>query len=384
MEPIIKQYNNWDDYNLNDDLLKGIYAYGFDNPSEIQKIAISPIIENRDIIAQAQSGTGKTGTFSIGILESINTKLDATQVIILSPTRELTNQTSNVISKIGQFIPNLKIKTLVGGESIQKDISYLKYKNPHIIVACVGRLCDLIERKFIKLDNITTVCFDEADEMIKDSFKDNIITILNKLKPDVQKILFSATRSSDINLFIKEYLIDPVKIFVDKEKISLECIQQFYIALNNDHDKYDALKYLFNKMAITQCIIYINSLERLQSLYDTMIKDEYPVGCIHSSLERNERENTLCNFRNGKYRVLLSSDITARGIDVQQVGLVINFDVPKNISTYLHRIGRGGRWGRKGNAINFITQSDLYTMRKIENYYKVNIKEFISDDQLDF
>lgn len=382
MEPIIKQYNTWDDYNLKDELLKGIYTYGFENPSEIQKIGIAPIIENKDLIAQAQSGTGKTGTFSIGLLQSINSSVDTTQVIILSPTRELTKQTANVISKFGQFIPKLKIKSLVGGESIQKDISYFKNNTPHIIVACIGRLYDLIERKRINLNHVSTICLDEADEMVKDSSLNDIINILEKLKPNVQKILFSATRSSNINIFINDFLTDPVKIFVDKEKISLECIQQFYIPLNSDHDKYDALKYLFNKMSITQCIIYINDIGRLQSLYDTMIKDDFPVGCIHSSLERDERENTLCDFRTGKYRVLLSSDITARGIDVQQVGLVINFDIPKNISTYLHRIGRGGRWGRKGNAINFITPADLYNMRKIEKFYKVSINEFTSEDQL--
>lgn len=384
MEEIVKQYNNWDDYNLNSHLIKGIYSYGFENPSEIQKIGIAPIIEKKDLIAQAQSGSGKTGTFSIGILQNINTTVETTQTIILSPTRELTNQISNVISKIGQFIPNLKIKTLVGGENIQKDISYLKYKTPHIIIACVGRLYDLFQRGFIKLQDVSTICLDEADEMLKDSFKANIINILDQLNPNVQKILFSATRSSEVNIFINTYLQSPIKIFVDKEKISLECIRQFFIPLNGDHDKYDALKYLFNKMSITQCIIYVNDLNRLTSLYDTMIKDDFPVGCIHSSLERNERETTLSNFRNGKYRVLLSSDLTARGIDVQQVGLVINFDVPKNINTYLHRIGRGGRWGRKGNAINFITPRDLYTMQKIEKFYNVTIHEFSSEDQLNF
>lgn len=384
MESITKEYNKWDDFNLNEELLKGIYSYGFDSPSEIQKKGIIPIIEKKDLIAQAQSGSGKTGTFSIGILQNINTTVETTQTIVLSPTRELTNQISNVISKIGQFIPNLKIKTLVGGENIQKDISYLKYKTPHIIIACVGRLYDLFQRGFIKLQDVSTICLDEADEMLKVSFKANIINILDQLNPNVQKILFSATRSSDVNIFINTYLQSPTKILVDKEKISLECIRQFFIPLNSDHDKYDALTYLFNKMSITQCIVYVNNLDRLTSLYDTMINDDFPVGCIHSSLERNERENILSNFRNGKYRVLLSSDLTARGIDVQQVGLVVNFDIPKNVNTYLHRIGRGGRWGRKGNAINFITQRDVYTMQKIESHYKVTIHEFTSEDQLNF
>jgi len=375
----IIKYENWDNFNLKDDLLRGIYSYGFENPSNIQQIAIKPALDKRDLIAQAQSGSGKTGTFTISILELININVNKTQAIVVAPTRELATQISNVFSNIGSFMKNLKIKTLVGGSPIQKDISYLKYKKPHVIIGCIGRINDMVNRKLLQIDELKILCLDEADELLSNTFRIQMQHLIQNINKSAQILIYSATISNEIIELTNLFMNDPVKIIVEKEKLSLECIEQMFIPLNSDMHKYEMLKYLFEKISITQCIIYVNDINRVQELTDAMNKDGFPVCCIHGSCERAERDNILHDFRNGKFRVLISSNITARGIDIQQIGIVINFDVPKNVNTYLHRIGRSGRWGRKGMAINFVTRYDVHHMRKIENHYKISITELNPD-----
>lgn len=369
------KYENWDDFNLKDDLLRGIYSYGFENPSNIQQIAIKPALDKRDLIAQAQSGSGKTGTFTISILELININVNQTQAIVVAPTRELATQISNVFSNIGSFMQNLKIKTLVGGSPIQKDISYLKYKKPHVIIGCIGRINDMVNRKLLQIEELKILCLDEADELLSNTFRIQMQQLITNINKSAQILIYSATMSNEIINLTNLFMNDPVKIIVEKEKLSLECIEQMFIPLNSDMHKYEMLKYIFEKVSITQCIIYVNDINRVQELTDAMNKDGFHVCCIHGSCERTERDNILHDFRNGKFRVLISSNITARGIDIQQIGIVINFDVPKNVNTYLHRIGRSGRWGRKGIAINFVTRYDVHHMKKIENHYKISITE---------
>lgn len=371
----IIKYENWNNFNLKDDLLRGIYSYGFENPSNIQQIAIKPALDKRDLIAQAQSGSGKTGTFTISILELININVNQTQAVVVAPTRELATQISNVFSNIGSFMKNLKIKTLVGGSPIQKDISYLKYKKPHVIIGCIGRINDMVNRKLLHIDDLKILCLDEADELLSNTFRIHMQQLITNINKSTQILIYSATMSNEIINLTNLFMNDPVKIIVEKEKLSLECIEQMFIPLNSDMHKYEMLKYIFEKVSITQCIIYVNDINRVQELTDAMNKDGFPVCCIHGSCERTERDNILQDFRNGKFRVLISSNITARGIDIQQIGIVINFDVPKNVNTYLHRIGRSGRWGRKGMAINFVTRYDVHHMKKIENHYKISITE---------
>jgi translation initiation factor 4A len=368
----------WDAYNIKEELLRGIYAYGFENPSEIQKKAIMPIINGRDIFAQAQSGSGKTGTFSIGTLQNIDTKINAIQAIILAPTHELAKQISNVISSLGNFMEGLKVKTIIGGTSIQEDTANIRENCPHIIVGCSGRIYDMIVRKYLKISNVKMLILDEADEMLSKGFKDQIYNIFQHLSKDIQLVLFSATMPEDILKLTHKIMRNPVKITMKKEELNLECIQQYFVALRDDHNKYDTLKDLFSAITVNQCIIYCNNVKRVIDLQNAMTNDGYSVCSIHSSMDKTEREKVFAGFRTGSYRVLISSNITARGIDVQQVSTVINFDVPKCVHTYLHRIGRSGRWGRKGLAINFVTKKDIFTMRKIENYYKINISELPS------
>ena len=370
--PIVQ---TWDEYDIKSELLRGIYAYGFENPSEIQKKAIMPIIKGRDIFAQAQSGSGKTGTFSIGTLQNIDTSINCIQAIILAPTHELAKQISTVITNLGAFMEGLVVKTIIGGTSIQEDVADIREKCPHIIVGCTGRIYDMIIRKYLKVSNVKMLVLDEADEMLSKGFKDQIYNIFQHLSQKLQLVLFSATMPEDILNMTQKIMKNPVAITMKKENLNLDCIKQYFVALGDDLHKYDTLKDLFSTISVNQCIIYCNNVKRVIDLQSAMTNDGYSVCSIHSSMDKAEREKVFANFRQGTYRVLISSNITARGIDVQQVSTVINFDVPKCVHTYLHRIGRSGRWGRKGLAINFITKRDVFTMKKIEKYYNISIDE---------
>ena len=375
----IKVINNWDDYDLREDILRGIYSYGFENPSQIQKTAILPIIENRDVIAQAPSGTGKTGTFSIASLQRVNVEENKTQVLILAPTHELVKQISEVITSIGTSINNLKIKTLIGGTSVIDDAEELKKNVPHIIIGSVGRVSDMIRRRNIKTFDIKLFVLDEADEMLSGGFLENIHHMFLSFNKDIQVAIFSATLPKEILELTNKFMRNPIKLTIEAEKLNLEGIEQYFVALNSDQDKYETLKDLFGKLSINQTIIYVNSVNRVIDLHQAMIKDGCACCCIHSSMTSSERHSTLESFRKGTNRVLISSNVTARGIDVQQVSMVINFDIPRCVHNYLHRIGRSGRWGRKGIAINFVTREDINTMRKIENHYNSKISELTAN-----
>jgi translation initiation factor 4A len=377
IENDLSQYHTekWEDFNIKTDLLRGIYNMGFEKPSPIQQKAIKPIIMKRDIIGQAQSGSGKTGTFTIGVLEIIDISIKATQAIILAPTHELANQIANVVKTIGNVMNGLVIQLLIGGTSIHEDINLLNNNTPHVVVGCPGRVFDTIKRQQLNMSNIRIFVLDEADEILSSGFKDQIYNIFQYLPSTIQVALFSATMPTEMLQLTNKFMRNPVKIIMKNEELNLECIEQFYIALQNDNAKYDMLKTLFEYFNVSQCIIYANSVQRVVDVYNNMINDGFSVCCIHSNMNKQEREEVFSNFKNGSARVLISSNITSRGIDVQQVSTVINYDIPQCVHNYLHRIGRSGRWGRKGLAINFVTRRDICHMRNIETHYKSTIQE---------
>jgi translation initiation factor 4A len=374
-----KTINTWDDFNLKTDLLRGIYTYGFENPSEIQKKAILPIINGRDTIAQAQSGTGKTGAFSISTLHRIDVTKKELQGLIIAPTHELAKQITNVITSLGNSMEGLVIKTLVGGTSVQQDITDMYENPPHIIVGCAGRIFDMIRRRNINANTIKIFVLDEADEMLSGTFKDQVYNIFQHFNENIQVAIFSATMPDEILTLSNKFMRNPVKITMKKEDLNLDGIQQYFVAIQNDFFKFETLKQLFTMISVNQCIIYCNSVKRVIDLHRAMTDEGFSVCAIHSSMDKTERDNTFRNFRTGSYRVLISSNITARGIDVQQVAVVINFDITNCVHTYLHRIGRSGRWGRKGLAINFVTKRDIGYMRNIEDHYKISISELPKD-----
>ncbi len=383
----IYQINSWDDIEMDQSILRGIYSYGFENPSPIQQKSIKPIIMGKDIIAQAQSGTGKTAAFSVGALASVNLKENNTQVLVLSPTRELTVQTANVMTSLGSMMKGLRVQTLFGGsqhrenEEINNNDNFKKL-NPHIICGCPGRVFDMMRKDKITSKKIRLVILDEADEMLSSGFKEQIYNIFQYFNSTIQVALFSATLPHNVFSIINKIMRDPVKIYVKAEMLTLEGIKQFYVGVEDDKQKYAILKDLFKFISLSQCIIYCNSVKRVADLFDAMREDEFPVCCIHSSMEKIDRDASFLEFRNGKSRVLISSNVTARGIDIQQVSTVINFDIPKDIHTYLHRIGRSGRWGRKGVGINFVTKRDISKLKEIERHYACEINELPSE--LDF
>jgi translation initiation factor 4A len=385
-----KSYNNeetiqdWEDkkLNLKTKILRGIYAFGFEQPSSIQKKAILPMVKKykgktRDIIAQAQSGTGKTGAFTISTLQIINENKKATQAMILAPTHELANQIKNVLDGISSY---LKITTqlLIGGPPVDSDKKKINDDCPHIVIGTPGRVHDLIRRNILKTEDLSLIVLDEADEMLSSGFQEQVYNIFRYMPDSIQIGLFSATWPDELDELSK-MLRDPIKILVKSDELSLKGIAQYYINIDSDQQKYETIKDLFSTLSISQAIIYCNSVKRVDDLADAMLSDEFPVEKIHGKMNQIERKDIFNKFKTNGCRVLITSDLFARGIDCQQVSIVINFDIPKNEHTYLHRIGRSGRWGRKGVAINFQTKYDSYKLTKIQQYYDTVITEMPSD-----
>jgi translation initiation factor 4A len=374
-ESIIQTFNTWDDLELDKDLLRGIYAHGFEKPSPIQSKAIKPILNGSDLIAQAQSGTGKTGSFTIGALSKIKISENSNQVLIMAPTHELAHQITSVINSLAAMMIGIRVKTIVGGSSIDDDAEEMRKSPPHIIVGCPGRIYDMIRRRHITAGKLKLVILDEADEMLSSGFKEQVYNVFKHLNKNVQIALFSATLPSNIFQITNKFMRNPVTICVKAERLTLEGIKQYFVAINDDREKYNTLKDLYQRITVAQCIIYANSVKRVNDLYEAMKEDGFPVVCLHSNMERSERERVFKEFRTGSARVLISSNITSRGIDIQQVSVVINFDLPRDTHNYLHRIGRSGRWGRKGTGINFITRRDVQKIKEIEQYYSTQIEE---------
>jgi translation initiation factor 4A len=293
----------------------------------------------------------------------------------MAPTHELAKQISSVITSLSSMMEGIRIKTIVGGSSIDEDVMSMRENPPHIIVGCPGRLYDMIRRRHINANKFKLIILDEADEMLSAGFKEQVYNIFQHLNTNAQIALFSATLPNNILQITTKFMRNPIKICVKSESLTLEGIKQHYVALEDDRQKYLTLKDIYQYISMSQCIIYANSVKRVMDLFSAMKEDNFPVSCIHSNMEKSEREQSFKEFRTGQSRVLISSNITSRGIDIQQVSVVINFDLPKDIHTYLHRIGRTGRWGRKGTGINFITRRDIFKMKEIESYYSTEITE---------
>jgi translation initiation factor 4A len=364
---------SFDTLDLNENLLRGIYSYGFENPSKIQQLAIPKIIEGKDLIAQAQSGTGKTGAFVIGVLNKINIKEKSTQVLILSPTHELVHQINEVVEELSNYLDITSMKVL-GGTNMNECRKELE-KNPQIIIGTPGRVLDMIQKQCLFTEKLNTLVFDEADEILSYGFKESIYHIIQYMSKDAQICLFSATMPTEVLELSEKFMNNPEKILVKKEQLTLEGITQFYINIRVNEWKFDVLKDLYDTINISQCIIYINSKNKLMDVYDSLIRENFPVAYIHGELQATERKEVMEKFRAGQSRILLSTDLLSRGIDVQQLSLVINFDIPKSKETYIHRIGRSGRYGRKGVAINLITDRDITSMKEIESHYDTQINE---------
>jgi len=365
--------DNFDNMNLAEDLLRGIYAYGFEKPSAIQQRAILPLCKGLDIIAQAQSGTGKTSTFTIGILHSLDFSLLECQALVLAPTRELAQQIQKVVLALGDYL-NVRCHACIGGTRVRDDITKLQ-SGLHIVVGTPGRVYDMLKRRVLLPEHIKMFILDEADEMLSRGFKDQIYDIFQVLTSRLQVGLFSATMPPEALEITQRFMNNPVRILVKRDELTLEGIKQFYIAVEREEWKLDTLCDLYDTLNITQAVIFCNTRRKVDWLTDKMRGREFTVSSTHGDIGQKERDVILNEFRTGSSRVLITTDLLARGIDVQQVSLVINYDLPRNLENYIHRIGRSGRFGRKGVAINFVTAEDTRTLRELETFYNTTIDE---------
>lgn len=373
MEEDKKNNGSFEDLSLKDTLLRGIYSYGFEVPSAIQSKSVPVIKSEKDLIAQAQSGTGKTGAFVIGSLERVNEEEKSTQVIIISPTRELSKQTSEVVGELSKYM-TVSHMEVVGGTDIFKCRSDLD-KLPQIVIGTPGRILDMISKKSLFTDKLVSIVFDEADEILSYGFKETIYNIVKCIPEKCQICLFSATMPDEVIELTNSFMNKPESILVKKEALTLEGITQFYINIKVSDWKYDILKDLYDTISISQCIIYFNSKNKLNEIYKSLTDEQFPVSMIHGELSTEERKQTMNEFKSGQTRILLSTDLLSRGIDIQQLSLVINFDLPRTKETYIHRIGRSGRYGRKGVAINFVTERDLKNLEELKEFYNTKIEE---------
>lgn len=348
-------------------------AYNFEKPSAIQQRAILPITQGRDVIAQAQSGTGKTATFSISILQSIDVTVRETQALVLSPTRELATQIQSVVLALGDYM-NVQCHACIGGTSIGEDIRKLEY-GQHVVSGTPGRVFDMIRRRSLRTRNIKMLVLDEADELLNKGFKDQIYDVYRYLPPATQVILLSATLPYDVLEMTTKFMTDPIRILVKRDELTLEGIKQFFVAVEKEDWKFDTLCDLYDTLTITQAVIFCNTRRKVDWLTEKMRASNFTVSSMHGEMVQKERDAIMAEFRGGTSRVLITTDVWARGIDVQQVSLVINYDLPANRENYIHRIGRSGRFGRKGVAINFVTVDDVRILRDIEQFYSTQIDE---------
>ena len=370
----ITNYDTFESLELKESLLRGIYAMGFEKPSVIQQKAIKPFLEGKDLIAQAQSGTGKTATFGISLLQSLDESLKETQAVIVSHTRELSNQIYTVLTNLSSYM-DISLYQVTGGTSVNRMMEELNNK-PQIIIGTPGRILDMMNKKAIDVTTIKYVTIDEADEMLSSGFVNQIKDLFKFLYDNkIQVGLYSATMPHEFFDVTKRFMNQPLKILVKNDELTLEGIKQFYINVERMEYKFDTLCDLYGMISVSQSIIYCNSKKLVDELSFKLRQKDFTVASIHSEMSQDERNDVVKKFRTGESRILLSTDLLSRGIDVQQVSIVINFDIPYSIDNYIHRIGRSGRFGRKGVAINLITYSDIRKLHDIEKYYSTQIDE---------
>lgn len=373
----LKVYDTFEEMKLREEILQGIYAYGFEAPSAIQRKAIVPFVTGRDLIAQSQSGTGKTATFVIGMLQQLDPKNRNLQAVILAPTRELAKQIYKVVKDLNDYT-KYEVKMVIGGMRRSK-YSYDYDDEYQIMVGTPGRISDMITKKLVDMRHLKVLIMDEADEMLSQGFREQMVKILNGIPEESQVGLFSATIPPEMIKITKKFMNKPLQILVKKSEVTLEGIKQYYVVIDNEDDKFDCLCELYSTIRITQSIIYVNHKSTVSWLTKNLEERDFTVSCISGGMTSEERNEIMEKFIKGDTRILISTDLLSRGIDVQQVSLVLNYDIPYDKETYVHRIGRSGRYGRKGVAINFVSHKDYKKFKAIIDHYETTIEELPSD-----
>ncbi len=358
---------------LNDNIQRALDEMGFEEGTQIQQEAIPVILEGKDIVGQSNTGTGKTAAFGIPILEKIDKDLRMPQAIVLLPTRELAVQVANEFRKYGKYMDGIKTVTVYGGADIREQINKLK-GGAQIIVGTPGRVIDLIDRHVIKLSELRMAILDEADEMLKMGFREDIELILSKIDHPVQTLLFSATIPDEMKNIIKKFLTNPVSVKALRDGITAKEVKQSYFLVKHS-DKVDALSRLIDTYTPRLALVFCNTKRSVDELYDKLIERGYNCDKMHGDIKQSQRIDTLNKFNSGLIEILIATDVAARGLDIKEVDIVINFDIPSKEDYYVHRIGRTGRAGKEGASFTLVSAKEIKKLESIEKYTKKPIRK---------
>jgi len=363
------------------EILNGIYAYGFERPSPIQSKSIKTMFDKKDMIVQSHSGTGKTGAFVIGMLTLINKSIQHPQGLIIVNTKELAIQVNHVVKNISSYM-KLSSSLCVGG-LVNSFENLREAQRSHILIGTPGRILDLMKKDQSLFNKLKILIMDEADILLGSNFIEQIKNIFGLIPMDVQTCIFSATYNADVMEMTKNFMENPVKIMIEPEKVNLASIKHFKFMISGEghcmweseeKGKFEILSDIYHSINIGQVVIFVNTIRRATTLKDQLSRCGHAVETIHAGLTNDERANIMMSFRKTQVRVLVATDLLSRGIDVQQIGLVINYDFPKVAEQYIHRVGRSGRYGRLGVAINFVTGIDIEKVAEVEKTYKIDME----------
>ena len=361
----------FEDLNLNPQILRAIKEMGFEEATPIQAQSIPAVMSGRDVIGQAQTGTGKTASFGIPLLHKVDPKLKKTQALILCPTRELAIQVSNELHNLAKYMHGIKILPIYGGQEIGKQIRSLK-GGVQIIVGTPGRVMDHLRRKTIRCDFIHTIILDEADEMLNMGFREDIEEVLKYLPEDRQTVLFSATMPKEIMEITKQYQKDALTIKVVKKELTVKNIEQYYYDVK-PKKKEEVLSRLLDIYSPRLSVVFCNTKKQVDLLVNALLGRGYFAAGLHGDMKQEQRDRVMQGFRTGKTEILVATDVAARGIDVDEVEAVFNYDLPQDDEYYVHRIGRTGRAGREGRAFSFVSGKEVYKLKEIQRYCKTKI-----------
>ena len=362
---------SFNDLNLNETILKGLEDMGFESPTPVQQQCIPSLLGGNDVVGQAQTGTGKTAAFGIPIVQETNTDLSEVQTIVMCPTRELAIQVTGELIKIGKHLNGLQVTPIYGGQSISHQIKALK-RGAHIVVGTPGRTIDHLRRGTMKLDNLQRVVFDEADEMLNMGFRDDMEQILSYAQNPVQTIMFSATMSKGIKKIMKRYMDNPQTIAIERKKMTAPNIEQYVVEVR-DSVRTEAICRFMDINDYELALVFCNTKRKTEQVTRELQSRGYSSDFINGDLSQNQRDRVMAKFRSGAIDILVGTDVAARGLDIDDIEAVFNYDIPHDPEYYVHRIGRTGRAGRSGMAITFTTRSKRKQLRAIEKQIKTSL-----------
>jgi len=373
------QAQSFKDLPLSRELLKGLNELGFDALFPIQAHAIAPLLEGKDVIGQAQTGTGKTAAFGVPMIQRLDPHIKGVQGLILAPTRELAVQVADNLAKFGRYA-KIRVLAVYGGESINKQIHSLKGNNIHIVVGTPGRIIDLMKRGVLNLSSVRIAVLDEADRMLDMGFLEDVEYILFKTPRDRQTSLFSATIDNLVMRVCNKYMKNPEQILVSKDEIAVTQMKQYYTVINQN-GKFEALCNILRQDDVEKAIIFCRTRRDTNRVSEQMSRKGFRVQAIHAGFTQAQRDRAINDFKTGRLSLLVATDVAARGLDIQGITHIINYDVPNDPPVYFHRIGRTARKGTEGTAITLVNYGELSDFNKIKSLTKTRIEEINTKDK---